>query len=293
MEDQRLLMAVNGEPDEEPIAVRKNPETCMAGCLDCLGQCCGCFCLIACCGCCINPYKRVVQGYRGIVTRFGTVTRILSSGLHYVNPVSENLYLVNTKLNVRKLTSQDILTKDNLAIKIDGAVYYRIQNNPKDIVMSQLGIQNVDAAVNELSHSVLRLVFGQHTLQEALEKRREFAAEIRNILDQQATRWGILIEDIQINDVVIPKHIQDLLSTSAVAMREGEAEIIMAKARVQSAQLMREAADQLNTPAAMQMRVLETYKVLAESKNSKIIFLPLPDSKMDNLTANLVGDNLQ
>lgn len=293
MEEQRLLMAVNGEPDEEPIAVRKNPETCMAGCLDCLGQCCGCFCLIACCGCCINPYKRVVQGYRGIVTRFGTVTRILSSGLHYVNPISENLYLVNTKLNVKKLTSQDILTKDNLAIKIDGAVYYRIQNNPKDIVMSQLGIQNVDAAVNELSHSVLRLVFGQHTLQEALEKRREFAAEIRNILDQQATRWGILIEDIQINDVVIPKHIQDLLSTSAVAMREGEAEIIMAKARVQSAQLMREAADQLNTPAAMQMRVLETYKVLAESKNSKIIFLPLPDSKMDNLTANLVGDNLQ
>lgn len=102
-----------------------------------------------------------------------------------------------------------------------------------------------------------------------------------------------MIQDIQIIDVVLPKHIQDLLATSATAVREGEAEIIMAKARVQSAHLMREAADSLNTPAAMQMRQLETYKVLAESENAKIIFMPSfsSQSMADNFTANVLGNN--
>lgn len=133
-------------------------------------------------------------------------------------------------------------------------------------------------------------MFGKHTLQECLEKRQEFAKEIKLIIGEQASSWGVVIQDIQIIDVVIPKHIQDLLATSATAVREGEAEIIMAKARVQSAHLMREAADSLNTPAAMQMRQLETYKVLAESENAKIIFMPSLNSQSmaDNFAANVL-----
>lgn len=292
-ENKRLLMSVNGDPDEEPVIVRQQQEPCMAGCFECCGKVCGALCLIGFCGCCCNPYQRVRQGYRGIVTRFGALSKVLSPGLHYVNPISEELIPVDVMLHVQKLSNQAILTKDNLPITIDGAVYYRTKNTPKDVVTAKTTVYNVNLAVNELAHSTLRLVFGQHTLQEALEKRKDFAAEIKKILGDQATQWGIQIYDIQIIDVVIPKHIQDLLATSAVAAREGEAEVIMAKARVQSAHLMREAADQLNTPAAMQMRQLETYKVLAESENSKIIFMPSAAQPMDNLTANIVAEGLR
>lgn len=189
MESTQLLMTAEGEEGETPVIVRKQNEPCMGSCFDFLGKLCGCFCLITTCGCCCcNPYQTVRRGYRGILTRFGTVQRILGDGLHYVNPISEELTIVDVMLHVKKLSNQSILTKDNLPITIDGAVYYRIQNTPAHIVTAKLGVSNVSMAVDELAHSTLRLVFGQHTLQEALEKRRQFADEIRKILGSQATR---------------------------------------------------------------------------------------------------------
>ena len=300
MEEVRpLISMVEGEDGEIPVSIRKRPEPCMGTCLDFLGKFFGCFCSTLTCGGCCNscqgnccyPYQSVNRGYRGVISRFGTIKQIVADGLHYVNPVSENLRLVDVMLHVKKLANQSVLTKDNLPITIDGAVYYYVNNNPSDIIKAKYYVSNVNMAVDELANSTLRLVFGQHTLQEALEKRKEFGVEIKKILGKQAASWGIVIQDIQIIDVVLPKHIQDLLSTSAIAVREGEAEIIMAQARVKSAHMMREAADQLNTPAAMQMRMLETYKVLAESENSKIIFMP--STQVDNITANVIGDALR
>lgn len=276
MEEERVRMDINDadEDSERLIASSGQKEPCMAGCFDFLGKVVGCFCLIGCCGCCCNPYVRVNRGFRGIITRFGSIKNIVSDGLHYVNPVSENIVTVDIMLHVKKLSNQSVLTKDNLPISIDGAVYYQCKNTKSDLIKSKFGVYNIVMAVDELAHSALRLVFGKHTLQEVLEKRQEFAAEMKAILGTTASGWGINITDIQIIDIKLPKHIQDLLATSATAVREGEAEIIMAKARVQSAHLMREAADQLNSDAAMQMRQLETYKILAESENAKIIFMP-------------------
>ena len=295
MQEERLLMRVDGEDGEQPAYIRRPTEPCMGRCLDLCGLLCGCFCLATTCGCCCcNPYKTVKRGFRGVITRFGSIKQIVADGLHYVNPVSEDILMADVMLHVKKLCNQTVMTRDNLPITIDGAVYYRRNNNPADIIKANYGVSNVTLAVDELSHSTLRLVFGKHTLQECLEKRQEFAQEIKTMLGSQAARWGIEIQDIQIIDIVLPKHIQDLLATSATAVREGEAEIIMAKARVQSAHLMREAADQLNTPAAMQMRQLETYKVLAESENAKIIFMPAAsDLRQDTFNANIVAKELQ
>lgn len=285
-------MDVNGDDDNlSNFIAKKNKEPCMATCFDCCGNLCGTLCLFTCCGCCCNPYKRINQGFKGLVTRFGALSKIVEPGLHYINPISEEIFSIDTKLQVAKLDSQYIITKDNLSIKIDGSVYYKINNTDKDVVIAKTTVKNVDLAVSEMSHSALRAVFGQQTLQEALEKRKEFATEIKNIVREKAIGWGILIENVLINDITIPKHIQDLLARSAVATKEGEAELIMAKARVQSAHLMREAADQLNTPAAMQMRQLETYKTLSESQNSKIIFMPNTISNIDNISANIIGNN--
>jgi len=265
-------------------------EPCYGLFADCIGQFFGCFCCVLSCGCCCNPYKTVNRGTKGVVTRFGSIKDIKPDGLHYVNPISEKMVFVDMMLHARKLSSQSILTKDNLPIQIDGCVYYKVIDNKQDIIQAQFGVYDVKMAVDELAHSTLRLVFGQHTLQECLEKRKDFAKEMVSIIGNQAKGWGIYIQDIQIIDILIPKHIQDLLASGATAQREAEAQIIMARASVQSAQLMREAADQLATPAAMQIRMLETYKVLAESDNAKIIFMPTQN--VDNISANIIGNQI-
>lgn len=135
-EDQRLLMDVNGEnfaQVSEPV---------MGKCYDAFGKCCGCFCMVCCCGCFCNPYKSVLQGYRGIVTRFGTVKRIVTSGLQYVNPLSEAIHMVDVRTQVKKLSNQSVITKDNLPINIDGAIYYKIKNTDADVVKSKMGVSN-------------------------------------------------------------------------------------------------------------------------------------------------------
>jgi erythrocyte band 7 integral membrane protein len=274
--------------------IREAPdEPSFGSCLDCLGSFFGKCCLITCCGCCCYPYVSVDQGTKGVITRFGSIKKIVKSGLHFVNPISEKITKVNVKLHAHQLKAQSLITKDNLPITIDGCVYWRIKDTDEDIEMAQYGVSNVVTAIDDLAKSTLRFVFGQHTLQECLEKRQEFAKEIMFILGTQADGWGILVEDIQILDIALPQHIQNLLATGATAAREAEAQIIMAQANVTSAIKMSEAAEHLNTPAAMQLRMLETYKVLSESKNAKIIFLPSMNSDgggLDNLTANLIGN---
>lgn len=107
--------------------------------------------------------------------------------------------MVDIMLHVKKLANQSVLTKDNLPITIDGAVYYYVNNTPRDIVRSNYKVYNVGFAVDELAHSTLRMVFGQHTLQECLEKRKEFGQEIKNVLGKQAASWGIVIQRIIIS----------------------------------------------------------------------------------------------
>ena len=290
--DNGINDGIDDEIEDNYIEYSKINEPCYGSFMDYLGNFLGCCCIPLSCGMCCNPYKIVDRGHKGAITRFGSVKDVVDDGLHYVNPVSEKLILIDTMLHIKKLSNQSIITKNNLPITIDGCVYYRINNNNTDVINSKFGIYDLGFAVNELAHSTLRLVFGKHTLQECLEKRNEFAKEMRQILGNQARKWGAIIEDIQIIDIIIPKHIQDLLASSAIAQQEANAQILMTKASVASAKIMQDAHDILNTPAAMQIRMLETYKALAESENSKIIFLPADYGNMNNLAANLVGNQV-
>lgn len=288
---QRLLN-VQEEVDGEAPYYGGPSESIWGTFLDVMGKFFGCCCCVITCGCCCYPYRSVSRGNRGIITRFGSAKTVVNDGLHYVNPITEKMVTVDIMTHVKKLSNQAILTRDNLPLTIDGAVFYRINNTVGDVLAAKFKIYNIGLAVEELAHSTLRMVFGKHTLEECLEKRQEFAAEMRNILGDQARAWGVVIEDIQIIEIVLPKHIQELLATGATAKSEAEAKLISAKTDVKAAELLRAAADQLNTPAAMQMRMLETYKVLAESQNSKIIFLPTT-SNFDNLTANILANEVK
>ena len=214
--------------------------------------------------------ETVNKGCRGVVQEFGVLKREVSEGLHYINPVTEIMSTVNMKVQVIDLDKQNVMTSDKLSITIDSVVFYKITN----VDDACFKIQNVVHSVTELSYATLRNVIGNTTLETCLGKRDELAQLIKQIIDENIKNWGIKIISIQIKDIIVPRDITLSLSSAITAEREAKAKIITAKADVEAAQLMRDAADILSTDAAMQIRALEVIDKLAHSANTKIVFLP-------------------
>lgn len=233
------------------------------------GNCCGNLSTWICC-CCPNPYKSVPESQFGVVKEFGKYSKTLRPGLHYLNPIVETLTLVDSREKVIDLQKQSIMTKDNVNVTIDAVVYYRIE----DAYRALFSVQNVEQAVAEIAKTTLRDVFGHTLLQEALETKEKMAKYIRETIEKPTYHWGVTITRVLIQEILFSKDLQQNLSAAATAKRIAEGKIISAQADVDSAKLMREAADQLNTRAAMQIRYLDALTTLAKANNTKVIFMP-------------------
>ena len=242
------------------------------------GDCCGFFRTWLPCVCCCTeyPWQVVKQSQQALMQRFGKYVRTLDPGLHYVNPCTEKLLRVDLKIEIIDLVKQSILTKDNITILIDASVYYRIINPRK----ATYRISNLNMAVSQLTFSTLRCVCGIHSLQDILEKRKEITHAIHQYIEEHVEEWGIVIENVFMKDIVLNKDLQDALSTAAKERRLAESKVISAKADVESAKMMREAAEALNTKSAMQIRYYETIQNIVNTPNAKTIFLPL-DTKFN------------
>lgn len=168
------------------------------------------------------------------------------------------------------LVMKQIITKDNVSISIDASVYYRVVNSR----FAFYRVVDFERAITEVTYAILKNTCGQFILQDLLEKRQEIADDIEKQVDEYTEEWGVDIVDIFIKDIQLNKELQETLSSAAKERRLAEGKIISAKADVDSAKLMRQAADLLNSKAAMQMRYLETLKMLGNSSNSKVIFIP-------------------
>jgi len=263
-------------PLDKDAEIKENyDEPCVATCVDCMGWSCACLCLFTTCGCCCYPYETVNRGFRGVIQRFGQVRGIVNEGLYLVNPCSESIRQIDIRTRLMDLKEQTVLTQDNLTLKIDGVVYYTV----REIEKATFNIQNIEDSVYQLSLVSLREVFGTHTLQDCLEKRERVAEEIEQHVSVKTKPWGIKINMIQLTDIVLPEDTKRMLASAAMARRQARAKIILAEADVECAKLIREGAEILNTDAAMQIRVLESYNKLALMKNEKIIFLPLDGLK--------------
>jgi len=162
------------------------------------------------------------------------------------------------------------MTKDNVDVIVDAVVYYKVIDTRK----SQFEIGNYVYAVGELSKTALRDVFGTVTLQEALEDRDTQADKLRELVHHPTASWGIEITRVLIQEILFTPDLQIALSTKVTAKRQAESKVIGAQADVQAARLMRNAADALSTPAAMQVRYLEALSNLSHSPSPKIVFFP-------------------
>lgn len=163
-----------------------------------------------------------------------------------------------------------ITTKDNVSISIDNVIYYYIV----DPFISTYAVANAYNALMERAQTTVRTVLGQKTLQEIIENREGIAQNIEHLITEPSESWGLKVEAVLIKDIEFSKELQESLSSAAQARRIGESKVIQAQAEVDAAKLMREAADILNSEAAMQIRYLDTMHSMSKSAGSKVIFLP-------------------
>ena len=270
----QILQAPNSDMRQEPKFVEKystaERNECYESILRCNGACSGWIKSYICCMCADSPFTSVPESHFGVVREFGKFTKILSSGLHYVNPAVETISLVDSREKIIDLRKQSIMTKDNVNVTIDAVVYYKTE----DAYRALFSVENLEQAVAEIAKTTLRDVFGHTLLQEALETKEKMSRYIRETIEKPTYNWGVTITNVLIQEILFSKDLQSSLSSAATAKRIAEGKIINAQADVDSARLMREASDQLNTRAAMQIRYLDALTTLAKAQNTKIIFMP-------------------
>ena len=162
------------------------------------------------------------------------------------------------------------MTKDNVTLNLTSVIYYHITSPHK----AAFGISNIRQALVERTQTTLRHVVGARVLQDVIERREEIAQSIGEIIEDVAMGWGVQVESMLIKDIIFSNDLQDSLSMAAQSKRIGESKVIAARAEVESAKLMRQAADILSSAPAMQIRYLEAMQAMAKTANSKVIFLP-------------------
>jgi len=231
---------------------------------------------------------KIEQGFIGIVKRYGKFVRLVNPGLNRYIPFVETISSIDTRLINISLDRQSVITQDNISVDIDVMLTYRITN----IEAATFKIQDLHGLIRQCAYSTIRSIFGKRKLQEILEKRTEIAAEVQDMVEHDATSWGVHIGSINVKDVILPDSMIAAISAAPVAQRNAEAKIILAKADVESAKLMREAADILASESAMQIRYLEHISKLASSNNAKVVFFPASNQTMPLLHTLSAVNNL-
>jgi len=218
----------------------------------------------------------VIQQYeQGIVFRFGKVQlqSVRRAGLTGIIPIADRLQKVNMQTIAMGVPAQEGITQDNVSVRVDAVVYFRVVDPVKAIV----NVQNYGYAISQVAQTSLRSVIGKGDMQMLLSDRDEINAELRQIMDEMTEDpWGIRIERVEIKDVSLPEGMKRSMARQAEAERERRARIITADGEYQASKRLAAAAHELSKdPASLQLRLLQTVTEVAAEKNSTLV-MPLP-----------------
>jgi regulator of protease activity HflC (stomatin/prohibitin superfamily) len=215
----------------------------------------------------LNEYER------GVIFRLGRVLdRPKGPGLIILIPVIDKLVRVSLRTVVHDVPPQDVITKDNISIKVNAVVYFRVVDPMKAII----DVENYLFATSQLSQTTLRSVLGQAEMDELLSQREKINVRLQEILDMHTEPWGVKVSTVEVKNVDLPQEMQRAIARQAEAERERRAKVISAEGEFQASTRLSEASDILSrNPMALQLRYLSTLVEIATEKNSTIIF-PLP-----------------
>ncbi len=216
---------------------------------------------------------RILNEYeRGVIFRLGRFYRVKGPGLIIVLPVIDRIVRIGLRLVTMDVPSQDIITKDNVSVKVNAVVYFRIINPERAVIE----VENFLFATSQLSQTTLRSVLGQMDLDDLLSEREKINHQIQEILDQATDPWGIKVATVEVKHVDLPREMQRAIARQAEAERERRAKVIHAEGEFQASGRLAEAANVIGqAPGALQLRFLQTLAEVATEHNSTIIF-PLP-----------------
>ncbi|SFS65600.1 SPFH domain / Band 7 family protein [Zhouia amylolytica] len=217
---------------------------------------------------------RIVFEYkRALKFRFGSYIKVLNPGFRWIIPFVETTQFVDMRVITINITTQEIMTQDNVPCKINGVLFYKIINATQSI----LEVENYDFAISQLAQASLRDVCGKVELDTILSKREEIGNNIREIVDAETKDWGITILDVKIKDIELPENMKRSMANQAEAERSRRARIILADAEKQAAHALLEAGELIDkSPSSIKLRLYQTLADIAAEKNSTIVF-PFPE----------------
>ena len=216
---------------------------------------------------------RIVQEYeRGVIFRLGRVQgRAKGPGLFFLVPIADRMIKVDLRTVTMDVPPQDVITRDNVPARVNAVIYFRVMDPNKSVIE----VENYVLATSQISQTTLRSVLGQKDLDDLLTNREAINEELQAIIDQQTDPWGVKVSAVEVKDVEIPQQMQRAMARQAESERERRAKIISAEGEYQASQRLREAADRLESPTALQLRLFQTLNEISSENNSTVI-LPVP-----------------
>ncbi|ADE16208.1 band 7 protein [Nitrosococcus halophilus Nc 4] len=216
---------------------------------------------------------RILREYeRGVIFMLGRFWKVKGPGLIILIPGIQQMVRVSLRTVVLDVPSQDVISKDNVSVKVNAVIYYRVVDPENAIIQ----VEDYDTAISQLSQTTLRSVLGQHDLDEMLAERDKLNNDIQQILDEQTDAWGVKVANVEIKHVDLDESMIRAIAQQAEAERSRRAKIINAEGEKQAADKLLEAAKILSVdPRAIQLRYLQTLKDISNQQSSTVVF-PLP-----------------
>jgi regulator of protease activity HflC (stomatin/prohibitin superfamily) len=220
----------------------------------------------------ISAIKIVKEYERGVIFRLGRVQGgAKGPGLFILLPFVDKMVKIDLRTVTMEVPPQEIITRDNVPARVTAVIYFRVVDPNKSVIE----VENHILATSQISQTTLRSVLGQRDLDDLLTNRETINEELQKIIDEQTEPWGIKVSVVEVKDVEIPQNMQRAMARQAESERERRAKIIAAEGEYQASERLRQAADRLESPTALQLRLFQTMGEIAVNQNSTII-LPIP-----------------
>jgi regulator of protease activity HflC (stomatin/prohibitin superfamily) len=219
-----------------------------------------------------NSIKILMEYERAVIFFLGKFDKVKGPGLIIVWPLIQKMIRVNLQIVTMEVPAQDVITRDNVSVKVNAVIFFRVVDPQRAI----LAVQDYLYSASQIAQTTLRSVLGQSQLDELLAKRDEINVELQRIIDQQTEPWGVKVTAVEVKNVDLPQEMQRAIAKQAEAERERRAKVIHAEGEFQAAQKLSEAAEIIGrNPIALQLRYLQSLVEVASEKNSTTIF-PIP-----------------
>ena len=225
----------------------------------------------------VTMFKVLREYERGVIFMLGRYYKVKGPGLIIVIPLIQQMEKVDLRTVVMDVPSQDVISRDNVSVKVNAVIYFRVLEPEK----SKIQVENFHMATSQLAQTTLRSVLGQHDLDEMLSEREKLNSDIQRILDEQTDAWGVKVSNVEIKHVDLDESMIRAIAKQAEAERERRAKVIHAEGELQASEKLLQAAQIMaKQPQAFQLRYLQTLTQIAGDKSSTIVF-PLPMDLME------------